>query len=105
MLMESIVEGLNLRRSDTFMKRLLGLIPFSNLHCDGMIIEPCNSVHTFFMHEAIDVYFLSETGRVLKVVKNMKKNRISYCFNAVMVVEIFTGNSDFECQVGDYLYV
>ena len=35
--------------------------------CDGLLIEPCNGVHTLFVRFAIDVVFLDGAGTVVAV--------------------------------------
>ncbi|KXG74303.1 hypothetical protein AN618_23490 [Fervidicola ferrireducens] len=62
----------------TFFQRLKGLM-FKERMDDGcaLILEPCNSVHTFFMRFPIDVAFVSKEGRVLEVIKGMKPFRIT----------------------------
>ena len=34
---------------------------------DGLILESCNSIHTFFMRMPIDVAFVDREGKVLRV--------------------------------------
>ena len=43
----------------------------------GLLIERCPSVHTFGMRYPIDVVFLSGTGRVVRVVRNLKPWRVA----------------------------
>ncbi len=58
----------------------------------GLWIEPCNSIHMFFMRFAIDVLFLDRQRRVKKVMLNLKPWRISpIVFGARTVVELPAG--------------
>jgi uncharacterized membrane protein (UPF0127 family) len=57
----------------TFFERAKGLIGSKSLDADeGMLIEKCNAIHTFFMSFPIDAYFLDKSGNVVKSVKNIK---------------------------------
>jgi len=38
---------------------------------------PCNSVHTFGMRYAIDVIFLDKKNRVIRMVQELRPNRLS----------------------------
>jgi len=55
-------------------------------------IEPCNSIHMFFMRFAIDVLFLDRQMRVKRVMLNLKPWRISpIVFGARSTVELPSG--------------
>lgn len=56
------------REAKTFGTRFLGLMGQRSLRAgDGLWIDPCNSIHTFFMRIPIDVLFLDRERRVVKV--------------------------------------
>lgn len=58
----------------------------------GLYLEPCNSIHMFFMRFAIDVLFLDRSGKVKRVLLNLKPWRISpIVFGARSVVELPAG--------------
>jgi uncharacterized membrane protein (UPF0127 family) len=44
---------------------------------DGMLLSPCNAIHTFFMRMPIDVCFLSSDGQVVKTVSGMRPWRFA----------------------------
>ena len=44
---------------------------------DGLLIEPCQSIHSFWMQYVFDALFLDKQGRVVHVMSRMKPNRIS----------------------------
>jgi uncharacterized membrane protein (UPF0127 family) len=51
-----------------FWRRLRGLLGCRLLSPgEGLLLEPCRSVHTFFMRFPIDVVFYDEAGRVVAV--------------------------------------
>jgi uncharacterized membrane protein (UPF0127 family) len=59
--------------AETFWTRLVGLLGRAWLDPDaGLLIEPCNSVHTFFMRFPIDVAFLDRDGVVVRAIANLK---------------------------------
>lgn len=58
----------------------------------GLWIEPCNSIHMFFMRFPIDVLFLDREGQVKRVLLNLKPWRISpIVFGARTCVELPAG--------------
>ena len=59
----------------TFFKKLFGLMNKKNIS-HGIRINNCNSIHTFFMKEEIDVVMNDCNFLVLYKKENMKKNRI-----------------------------
>lgn len=62
----------SLVHSDTFLKRLCGLLPYRTLpDGEGMLITPCNSVHTWFMRFNIDVLYLNEDLQVVAAFDNV----------------------------------
>ena len=53
-------------RADTWRSRLRGLLGRDGLAPGvGLLLDPCNSVHTFFMRFSIDVAFLDAQGLVV----------------------------------------
>ncbi len=66
----------NILPADTFWKRLKGLMGTRSLPDDtGLLLDPCNSVHTWYMKYPIDVLFLSREGQVLHVEDCLAPNR------------------------------
>ena len=61
--------------ADTFYKRLTGLIGKKDIDF-GMLFKKCNSIHTYFMKENIDVIGLDENNEVIYKYENLDKNRI-----------------------------
>ena len=48
--------------------RMVGLLNHDSLPAgEGMLLDPCNNVHTFFMRFAIDVVFLGKDNTVLAI--------------------------------------
>ncbi len=81
--------------ADTAPSRMRGLLGSKPLTIEqGLLITPCNSVHTFGMKYAIDVIFLNKKNYVIKIIKVMKPTRITGCFRASKVLEIAAGAAD-----------
>ncbi len=64
-----IVEALSFR------ERLYGLMGKTNISF-GMLFPKCNSIHTFFMKEDIDVVGLNDKNEIVFVERNVSKNKI-----------------------------
>jgi len=84
------------RVADTLMSRSVGLLNRASLESDeGLLITPCDSVHTFFMKFPIDLLYLDSEFRVVKVVPNMGPSRMSFCLGkARHVLELKGGITD-----------
>jgi uncharacterized membrane protein (UPF0127 family) len=69
-------------------KRLMGLMFKLEIHEEVFyLLSPCNSIHTFNMKLAIDVVFLDQNNRVLKLYENVGKNKMIRCKGANKVLE------------------
>jgi uncharacterized membrane protein (UPF0127 family) len=73
----------------------------------GLIIQPCNSVVSFFMRFPIDVVFLSKDLRVMHMIHAMPPWRTSKIVRgAKMVVELPAGTlAQSNTEVGDTLSI
>ena len=67
-----------LRLATGMFQRMRGLLGVRSLDADeGLWIQPCNSVHTFFMRFPIDVAFLDREGVVLKIAPGLRPFRMA----------------------------
>jgi uncharacterized protein len=89
----------------TRMKGLLGTKSLPD--GQGLWIHDCNSIHTFFMHYAIDCIFLDKKMKVVSLVPEVKPGRLVWPQRgADSVVEIAAGQLPrLNLQIGDELYV
>ncbi len=63
--------------ADTARKRAFGLMGRKRLAADeGLWLEPCNGIHTFFMRFPIDVLILDSEGKALRTFVGMRPWRI-----------------------------
>lgn len=62
-----------------FWLRLVGLLGRQALEeGEGLLLEPCNSVHTFFMSFPIDLLFLDGSDRVVRIVEALPPWRLTW---------------------------
>jgi uncharacterized membrane protein (UPF0127 family) len=82
------------RRADTILARLKGLLlappPKPG---EGLLLDPCASVHTAFMRYPIDVVFLDRAGCIEKIVPGLKPWRIAACRSATRTLELAAGDA------------
>ena len=65
-------------KASTILQRMIGLLGRNEIKPGyGLWIDPCRSIHTFFMQFTIDVVFLSPSLEVVKVISEMKPFRVS----------------------------
>jgi uncharacterized membrane protein (UPF0127 family) len=83
----------NVEVANNIISRLLGLM-FRKKMEEGkaMLISPCNSIHTFFMNFSIDVLFLDDQFKVIKIIRSMRPWRMSWPYwRASQVLELPAG--------------
>jgi uncharacterized membrane protein (UPF0127 family) len=80
-------------RASTALARIRGLLGRSGLReGEALLIEPCASIHTFFMRFRIDAVFLSRDLRVVRALPDLRPWRATrFHRGAVMVVELPCG--------------
>lgn len=61
---------------NNFSKKLLGLMFKKKKINYGIRLNKCNSIHTFFMFQNIDVVITDKNNVVLKKINNLPPNRI-----------------------------
>ena len=73
--------------------RVRGLLGRPPLHFgQGLLMTPCNWIHTLGMGFPIDVLYLDREGRVLRMAPDMRPNRIGpLVWRASRVVELPAG--------------
>jgi uncharacterized membrane protein (UPF0127 family) len=92
----ALPHGATVHEATTAGARLLGLA----LLRDGalppghaLLIPHCRSVHTFGMRFRIDVLFLDERGRVLRIERAVPPRRVLACRRAFAVLETRAGDA------------
>jgi uncharacterized protein len=94
--------------ADTFWSRGKGLIGRKRLgDGDGLLIDPCGSIHCFFMSIPIDVIYLDRDNRVVGMDKELRPWRIGGFYRGdKRVLEVPAGTIEQSgTAVGDRLKV
>ncbi len=69
--------GVKAKVARTFCERAKGLIGTKDLAPgEGLLIERCNAIHTFFMSFPIDAVFLDSNDNVVKTIRGIRPWRI-----------------------------
>lgn len=69
--------------------------------CKGFLIDPCNSIHTFFMRFDLDIAFMSKENEIVALVREMKPWRLTKLyFKSRKVLEMRAGTMPEYFQVG-----
>lgn len=95
----------DVRTADRFFTRLKGLLGTRQLPAgQGLLIRPCDSVHTFGMKYAIDVVFCNRENCVVKVVEQVEPGKITMCRAGKYVLELPIGTlKNSGTMKGDFL--
>lgn len=91
--------------ADTFMKRFLGYLLCKEQHHEAILIEPCNSIHTFLMKFTIDVLFINDNNEIIRKIEQLKPGRVVMPIKgATMVLEARTGLFH-ACKLGEIITI
>lgn len=95
----------NVKYADTFSLRTMGLMFKDSMgEMDGLVLKPCNSIHTFFMKFSIDVVFLNSKNKVIKIFRELPPWRITRVyFSATKVLEMEAGKLSSDLSEGETL--
>jgi uncharacterized protein len=86
--------ALHICYANNFFSRLRGLLFAPALSAGyGLVIAPCNSVHTIGMTYAIDIVFMSSQGLILQINPALKPWRMARCGKAKLVLELASGQA------------
>lgn len=88
---------------NTFFKRFMGFMGKKNID-HALMFDRCNSIHTFFMKEKIDVIFCDRNNKILFFYKNLKRNKVILPKKNVWKVYETPCNT-FDCSLNTYLVV
>ncbi len=67
---------IKLDECNSFKKRLIGFMFYKKKITSGKRFKKCNSIHTFFMMQKIDVIMTDKNNKILKIYEGLKPNRI-----------------------------
>ena len=87
------------------LSRMKGLMFSEELpDCDGFLIRPGNSIHTFFMRYPLDVVFMDNNFKIVKVLYDLNPWRMTWIyFRSVQVLEMKAGTLKKNLNQGDTL--
>jgi len=76
------------RLASGFIDRAVGLMFKHKMeHFDGLLLYPCQSIHTCFMNFDIDVMYIGSDYKIVKIVRHLKPWRVTgIYFKAKMVL-------------------
>lgn len=81
--------------TENWWDRMRGLLGADKkTRCRGLLLKPCNSIHTLLMAAALDVFFLDRDDRIVKRVINLQPWHMASCLRATSVLEVETGVLD-----------
>lgn len=98
--------SLRVKRADTYLKRLKGLMFDHDIDEGlGLMIVPCQSIHTFFMRFDLDVVVVDRNDRVIACYKGLKPGKITPILkNAYGFIEFKAGTfANHQFQIGETL--
>jgi uncharacterized membrane protein (UPF0127 family) len=91
---ENILLSGNIKSADTFLMKLFGLVFSAPLReSEGLLINNCSSIHTFWMRYPIDVLFLDSGNGVLRFFEDLKPFRVTpFIRGAAKTIELKSGS-------------
>lgn len=98
-------DKISIEECDTFWKRFKGFMFKRKKIISGKRFPKCNSIHTFFMFQNIDVIMTDQNNQIIKIYPNLKKRRIILPKKYVYYTyELPLGTYKYY-QIGDYLKI
>ena len=97
---------LRLEVADNFVSRFCGLMLREDIgNADGLLLSPCNSIHMCFMRFALDIVYLDDDGRVIRIVPHLRPwLGLSLCLKASAVIELPAGRAaELHLSAGDVI--
>jgi uncharacterized membrane protein (UPF0127 family) len=92
--------------ANDFWTRLSGYMFRAKPHVAGILFEPSGAIQTSFMNFNLDVVFLSQENRVVKVLRNVKPWRLTRSYHGShRTLEMPSGILPSELKDGDVLQI
>ena len=91
--------------ANSFLERFRGLLGRREIDMQEALVFPkCNCVHTLGMKTEIDLLFLDDKMKIIKMTHRLKPNRVSGMIRAKTVVEVGPGACvDKQLNINDVL--
>lgn len=94
---------IELKQCKSFYSRLLGFMFKKNIN-SSLLFDKCNSIHTFFMKENIDVIMCDKDNNILLYYRDLPKNKVIWPKKGV--VKVFeTPNNYFDIEIGKKMII
>ena len=94
---------INLTECKTFYSRFKGFMGKRNIN-SALLFNHCNSVHTFFMKENIDVIMCDKDNNILLYYRDLPKNKVIWPKKGV--VKVFeTPSNYFDIEIGKKMII
>lgn len=94
---------IKLKECKSFYERLMGFMFKKNINI-SLLFNKCNSIHTFFMKENIDVIMCDKDNNILFFYKDLPKNKIILPKKGVKKV-FETPSSYFDIKIGKKMII
>lgn len=103
----NIVVASNVKLASGMIDRMIGLMFKKEMNgFDGLLIDPCNSIHTFFMRYPLDLLFIGKDNKIIKVIRDMQPWRMTWMYyKSHKVLELKAGTLPLAIKEGDILEV
>lgn len=87
--------SLSILSTENMSERTSGLLKLPFLEkSEGLLINKCNSIHTFGMKYDLDIIYLDRRYNAVKLVEQIKPRRMSLCLFAKHTLELPSGEID-----------
>ena len=96
-------KDITLYECKSFYKRFMGFMGKRSINI-ALLFNKCNSIHTFFMKEKIDVIMCNSDNKILYYYQNLDKNRIILPKKGVKKV-FETPSSYFDIEIGKKMII
>ena len=98
-----MIDKIKIYEAKTFKQRLFGLMFKKNINY-ALLFKNCNSIHTFFMKENIDVIMCDSNNNILFFYKDLPKNKIILPKTGVSKV-FETPSGYFDIEIGKKMII
>ena len=96
-------KSIELKNCKSFYSRLMGFMFKKNINT-ALLFDKCDSIHTFFMKENIDVIMCDKDNNILYFCRDLPKNRIIWPKKGVRKV-FETPSGYFDIEVGKRMII
>ena len=96
------INNIKIKKCTSFKDRLIGLMFKKNINY-GLFFPNCNSIHTFFMLENIDIIMTDKNNKILYLYKNLKPWKIILPQKKVKNTYELPKNSINNLKIGDVI--